>query len=198
MSHSDSHAPDAAFESLYIDLASKYPAPVLPPPKPHSQDVSHAISSLLVHPTLETILHLLNGDLPSAHFLLRHMQSPPAYEGMFLHGILHRIEGDYDNARAWYSDAVESEVFQSTWSEGKDAAMCFIGKIERLRKQGEGSLQGVEEESRRELESVVRFCVKKFGTAKLEDATKVWVHPEGKHKEMGQDMIVEGEGWRKF
>jgi hypothetical protein len=32
------------------------------------------------------------------------MQAPPAVEGMLLHGILHRAEGDFNNARAWIGD----------------------------------------------------------------------------------------------
>ncbi|EXJ62849.1 hypothetical protein A1O7_03290 [Cladophialophora yegresii CBS 114405] len=55
-------------------------------------------------------------DLPAAHFLLRHMQAAPAWEAMYLHGLLHRIEGDLNNARAWYGDVKESEVFRSVWS----------------------------------------------------------------------------------
>jgi hypothetical protein len=39
------------------------------------------ISGLQLHPTLEAALHLLNADLASAHFLVRHMQGPPAVEG---------------------------------------------------------------------------------------------------------------------
>jgi hypothetical protein len=51
---------------------------------------------------------MLNSDLPSAHFLVRHMQAPPAVEGMLLHGILHRAEGDFPNARAWISDVKDA------------------------------------------------------------------------------------------
>ena len=54
-------------------------------------------------------------DLPSAHFLLRHMQAAPAWEAMYLHGILHRIEGDLGNARAWYGDVETSKVFTWVW-----------------------------------------------------------------------------------
>jgi hypothetical protein len=80
---------------------------------------SHAISSLQVHPVIEAALHLLNLDLPSAHFLVRHMQAPPAWEAMYAHGILHRLEGDIDNARAWYGDVKDAEVFQAVWGGGE-------------------------------------------------------------------------------
>lgn len=40
---------------------------------------------------------------------------------MYVHGMLHRIEGDIDNTRAWYGDVKETEVFKSVWGdEGVD------------------------------------------------------------------------------
>lgn len=79
-----------------------------PPPHPQNPSLTSVISSLLLYPTIEAALHLLNADLPSAHFLVRHMQAPPAIEGMLLHSILHRSEGDMPNARAWASDVVDA------------------------------------------------------------------------------------------
>lgn len=75
-------------------------------PPGHAKDktCTPTISTLQLHPTLEATLHILNHDLPSAHFLVRHMQAAPALEGMLLHGILHRCEGDFRNARLWTSD----------------------------------------------------------------------------------------------
>jgi hypothetical protein len=127
---------------------SSHPLLSLPvsPRKPHIP--SQNITQLSVHPVIESALHILNLDLPSAHFLLRHMQAQPAWEAMYLHGILHRVEGDLDNARAWYGDVKDSDVFQSVWEKidstphenGKTAdessteafskAMSFIDQVE--------------------------------------------------------------------
>jgi hypothetical protein len=137
----------AAVKSLFPP-ASPHPLLSLPvsPRKPHIP--SHNITQLSVHPVIESALHILNLDLPSAHFLLRHMQAQPAWEAMYLHGILHRIEGDLDNAKAWYRDVQDSEVFQSVWkridfstiadgetqnrssSEAFRKAMSFINQVE--------------------------------------------------------------------
>lgn len=78
------------------------------PKKPQEAQLTAIIADLQVHPTIEALLHILNHDLPSAHFLVRHMQAPPAVEGMLLHGILHRAEGDFNNARAWISDVSDA------------------------------------------------------------------------------------------
>ena len=125
-----------SYPALKQQLLSKQ-GPVLPPPSSApSQSLTHAISSLFLHPSIEAALHLLNDDLVSAHFLVRHMQAAPQYESMMLHGILHRIEGDYDNARAWYRDVKDSEVFLAVWGEdGLDKVKDFVRRIEILRKE---------------------------------------------------------------
>ncbi|KAF1926666.1 uncharacterized protein M421DRAFT_67093 [Didymella exigua CBS 183.55] len=74
------------------------------PTRPADPSLTAAIADLALHPTLEATCHILNHDLPSAHFLVRHMQAPPALEGMLLHSILHRSEGDFGNARLWLGD----------------------------------------------------------------------------------------------
>jgi len=81
--------------------------------------LTSTIASLELHPALETFLHILNADLASAHFLVRHMQSPPAWEGMLLHALLHRFEGHISNGRAWYTDIAGAAVLEYVWgSEG--------------------------------------------------------------------------------
>ncbi|KAL9028400.1 MAG: hypothetical protein Q9196_003224, partial [Gyalolechia fulgens] len=144
------------FSALYAHLLT-LPAPLLPPGHATSPSLTASIAALSLHPTLETAFHLLNADLPSAHFLVRHMQSPPAYEGMFLHGILHRIEGDYDNARAWYDNIKDSDVFTSVWrgEGGTQGALDFIWQVERLKKAGEGNQEELAGRSAEEIQKVV-------------------------------------------
>ena len=125
------------------------------------------------------------------------MQAPPAYEGMFLHGILHRIEGDYDNARAWYKNVADSEVFGNVWNS-EEQAREFIGKVERLLKKKEGDKQELESESLREIKAVVEHCREKFGDGKLDDASKAWVKPGEELKRMGEEMVSGGKGYRQF
>lgn len=42
------------------------------------------------------------------------------------------------------------------------------------------------------------FCRGKFGVEKVGDAREVWVQPSPEHREMGQKMVIGGEGWRTF
>ncbi|KAI9778413.1 MAG: hypothetical protein M1835_004926 [Candelina submexicana] len=190
------------FNTIYAHLLT-LPPPLLPPGKSHTPFLTPQIAALSLHPTLEAALHIFNHDLPSAHFLARHMQSAPAYEGMYLHGILHRIEGDYDNARAWYADVAQSDVYRKAWGaeKGEHKGIEFIGKIERLKKEGKGDQGALEEESLREIKAVVEWCIEKFGTGTVVDATSApgaWVRPSEKIKKMGEDQVSGDAGARDF
>lgn len=146
------------------------------------------------------------------------MQSAPAFEGMYLHGILHRIEGDYNNARYWYSDVQESEVYRKVWGangktfkevEGKDGrdtceiqdmneGQKFLNKIQSFKEKKGGSRDELERESARELDIVVQWCVDKFGTERMTDATEAWAKNSDEIRQMGEDQVSGDAGRRKF
>lgn len=130
------------------------------------------------------------------------MEAPPRYESMMLHAILHRIEGDYENARAWYRDVENSDVFQRTWgSDGLDKVMEFVRRVEIVRKEAKvvdaEEMKSLQEQSMREITSVIQFCERAFGTEKVEDASEIWVKDE-KSSTNGSNMVIGGEGWRQF
>lgn len=83
------------------DLLSTIPSAPLPEHE-HSRGryaaLTSKIAGLQCHPALEAALHLANGDLYSAHFLVRKSQGG-AKELDWGHAILHRLEGDYGNAK---------------------------------------------------------------------------------------------------
>jgi hypothetical protein len=123
----DSHVEqqlDEIWRRLIADASLVYA-----PKKPQDGRLTATIADLHVHPTIEALLHILNHDLPSAHFLVRHMQAPPAVEGMLLHGILHRAEGDFGNARAWISDVSDAcEGYQPKHKEASQKLDAEVAK----------------------------------------------------------------------
>ncbi|MCJ1315831.1 hypothetical protein MMC15_001151 [Xylographa vitiligo] len=185
-----------SFDALYAQLLTLR-VPLLPPGKATDPKLTDKISSLYIHPTLEAAFHLLNCDLPSAHFLVRHMQAAPMFEAMYLHGILHRIEGDYDNARAWYGNVADTEVFKKNWSS-KEKALEFIGKVEALNKKRKGDKAALEKESVKEIKTVIDHCVEKYSSGQVQDASVAWVQPEEAHRRMGEEMVSGGKGFRDF
>ncbi|MFN0317483.1 MAG: hypothetical protein ACKVQA_20865 [Burkholderiales bacterium] len=48
------------------------------------------------------IAHLHRGDWQAAHEIVQNLEDPLAY---WLHALVHRLEGDLDNARYWYRRA---------------------------------------------------------------------------------------------
>jgi hypothetical protein len=53
-------------------------------------------------PYVRSLLLLIAGDIESAH---RIVQESPDTDGNYLHGMVHRVEGDFDNARYWFFQA---------------------------------------------------------------------------------------------
>lgn len=51
---------------------------------------------------LGALAHLEHGDWQAAHLIVQPLDSP---DGCWIHGIVHLMEGDLDNARYWYRRA---------------------------------------------------------------------------------------------
>lgn len=272
-------------DTLLPSSPSRLPLPLSPipskDPSPLFPKLTSDIASLELHPTLEATLHILNNDLPSAHFLVRHMQDvvptgkangtqrsqwsqaaassdqsrteadhaggkavngandegtsaeqandrqghdqnsaePPKLEGILLHAILHRVEGDYENAKAWYRDVDEAarshtsgaassgqpgqprNAFEATWSD-LDSAIRFVDGIQALR-SGKLSITAsskaeLEEQHRHELDSMFRWCETRYGKTRWEEASSEFTGMAQKHKDIAQKMTIGGEGWRSF
>jgi hypothetical protein len=194
----------AAQTSTYSSVLAKlktYPPPLLPPGHAYNKSTTSDIASLQVHPSLEAALHLLNHDLPSAHFLVRKMEAPPAVEGMTVHAILHRIEGDYDNARAWYKDIANDEdglKLLEKGAGGNEGALAFVDEVEALNKKKSGDKQKLGHRSLDEIMAVVRQCEEKFGMEAWTDASSAFTKSPEKNQKMKESMVTGREGYRKF
>ncbi|KAJ9478912.1 hypothetical protein PHBOTO_002434 [Pseudozyma hubeiensis] len=79
------------------------PSDAVPHNRPNHADLQGVIAEASFHPAMEACLHLINGDLYSAHFLVRKAQGGSRYLD-WLHAILHKLEGDFRNAKMWYTD----------------------------------------------------------------------------------------------
>ncbi len=73
---------------------------------PHSSLLAEAVKRLLVH------------DWRAAHALVQELDDPIAW---WIHGLVHRIEGDLSNSRYWYEKAgVMPETARSVEDEIRD------------------------------------------------------------------------------
>ncbi|HXY21894.1 MAG TPA: hypothetical protein VEI29_04360 [Burkholderiaceae bacterium] len=67
---------------------------------------------------------LAKDDGPAAHELIQDLESPLAY---WIHGLVHKMQGDLDNSRYWYGKAGGTAV---RWSDQTVEAQ--IGELQRL------------------------------------------------------------------
>ena len=151
---------------------------VRPPQKAQDVHLTAKIADLRLHPAIEALLHILNADLPSAHFLVRRMQAPPAVEGMLLHSILHRAEGDFNNARAWMGDVVDAceGWVPKQRSEGQRLDHEIV---EKMRKQ-----KGVEE-------SLVEYAYREEDPKALTDDVESFRKTKGQKTNKNGERIEE-------
>ena len=108
------------------------------------------------------------------------------------------MEGDFENARAWYENVAESEVFREVWPGGRDEALSLVGECEGVKKRGVGRREEVDGKARAEVERVVGYCRRVFGEGRWEDVRGEWVRMSEEKRKQAESMAIGGEGWRQF
>jgi hypothetical protein len=68
----------------------------------------------------------------------------------------------------------------------------------RKRKGGSGERGSLEETVREEMERVVEWCSKKFGTGEWRDARSAWTKNSEEVQRMSDLMVSGGKGFREF
>ena len=81
------------------ELRARQPRPPLCPAAPWSRDLSRRIAAADLPPAAASALLLWNDDLDASHTLSQVL--PDAF-GSWLHGTMHRREGDFPNSKYWF------------------------------------------------------------------------------------------------
>jgi len=80
------------------------------------------------------LAHLRRRDWDKAHAIVMGMRDKLAFR---IHGLVHRIEGDFDNARYWYDRAgVPFSKARSSASEIKEIAAVFATRVAAVTRTG--------------------------------------------------------------
>jgi hypothetical protein len=78
-----------------------------------------------VVPFVRSLLLLAAGDLERAHILV---QEATSADGTYIHGIVHRTEGDFDNARYWFRRTAvhpaAAEIYRRAAANSAKIASC--------------------------------------------------------------------------
>ena len=102
-------------------------------------------------PALRSALHLWNDDLDQAHEMAQDLHTPL---GSWLHGTMHRREGDYSNAKYWFrrmGDYPIAAELEPEWSAS--------GMVDRCESASPSSKPSLLRLQRRELEALAMHCL---------------------------------------
>ena len=103
-------------------------------------------------------LFLLHDELDQSHKLSQQVKTP---SGSFWHGIMHRREGDYSNAKYWFRNAGDHPVFQQlkeAFGEDYGDPFTFVDKVEQARGPGRPNAERCLEIQQREWQFLFDYC----------------------------------------
>ena len=84
---------------ISAELRARQPLPPLCPGTPWNRELSRRIDAADLPPDVASALLLWNDDLDASHTL---SQGLPDSFGSWLHGTMHRREGDFSNSKYWF------------------------------------------------------------------------------------------------
>jgi len=87
--------------------AVEAPSPLVPS-SVRDPALDREIAGLDATPALKSALHLWNDSLTASHALAQEIHTPT---GSYLHGVMHRREPDYGNAKYWFQQVGEHPLF---------------------------------------------------------------------------------------
>ena len=101
---------------------------------------------------------LLCDNLDESHTLSQGIGTP---SGSFWHGIMHRREGDFSNAKYWFRRVGSHSVFQLMADEGEESPwdpMAFVDACQRAVRRGGAEEDRCRQLQQREWEVLFDFC----------------------------------------
>ena len=97
-----------AVESVLARLRAFDPSPLVPS-APRDAALDGLIAALDAPPAVRSALHLWNDSLVRCHDLAQEIHDPT---GSYLHGVMHRREPDYANAKYWFRRVGAHPVYE--------------------------------------------------------------------------------------
>ncbi|BFZ56127.1 hypothetical protein PYCC9005_003169 [Savitreella phatthalungensis] len=166
-------------------LKDRSPLELKRPTKVYDEKLRIKIADLKLHPAIEAGLHLLNDDLYSAHFLVRKSQGQAIAD--YWHGILHRIENDFRNSRAWYDNA-DQPLLKHFFSSSEEAKrFCWACQNIVVDKNSEGhDVEAVKRQAMDEIVGVLDLAIEEFGLDARADVSDYYSSREEDKELKGQ------------
>ena len=139
--------------------AFRDPSPLVPS-APRDAALDDLIAALDAPPPVRSALHLWNDSLSRCHALA---QDIPDSTGSYLHGLMHRREPDYENARYWFrragSHPVEAimrtvPIMASAWDPFRMVDLCEKAAGDPVLEKALREVQA------REIDLLAAFCLR--------------------------------------
>ena len=135
-------------------LLARDPLPPLVPPGVYDEALTEEIAATTGPATVKAGLYLLNDDLPRAHALAQSVEGDPL--GDYWHALIHRREGDYDNARYWFGRVGPLPILAQIYGPDPNAPKAFV---ERCRAARGGTDVGLEQFQRDEMAHLLEYVL---------------------------------------
>ncbi len=135
-------------------LLARAPLPPLVPTGVYDEALTEEIAATTGPATAKAGLYLLNDDLPRAHALAQSVEGDPL--GDYWHALIHRREGDYDNARYWFGRVGAAPILAQIYGPDPAAAKNFV---ERCRAVRGGADAGLEQFQRDEIAHLLEYAL---------------------------------------
>ena len=144
-------------DGIVAQLKKRKPLPPLVPREVWDAALSKEIAKLAVAEIGRAALYLWNDEIEKAHIIA---QQTSTKTGSLVHGVLHRRQPDYTNAKYWLRQIGKHPVWSVLKKEmpGWDPIL-FVDQCQRAEKEKVGlSLKELETIQNRELELLVEHC----------------------------------------
>ena len=141
-----------SFEELFAVLAAR-PTYPLRPNEVYDAGLTAAIDALDADDAVKAGLHLLNDDVPRAHALAQDHEGDKTSD--YWHAIVHRREGDFDNAKYWLRQVGRHPVLARVHDGGPAAAAAFV---DRCRNAAGGDVTELEAIQKREMLGLLDYA----------------------------------------
>ena len=141
-----------SFEEIFEKLAQRTEVP-LRAGEPFDRTLAKAIEALDASDAVKAGLHLLNDDLARSHALAQEHEGDKTCD--YWHAIVHRREGDFDNAKYWLRQVGRHPVLSRVHDGGPSAAIVFVDRCRDAKEADRAVLEAIQ---KREILGLVAYA----------------------------------------
>jgi hypothetical protein len=141
-----------SFDEIFDTLGERTHLP-LRAEKVFDRALTAAIDALEAPEAVKAGLHLLNDDLERAHEIAQAHEGDKTCD--YWHAIVHRREGDFDNAKYWLHRVGRHPVLTRVHDGGPSAALLFVDRCRDAKANDRPALETVQ---KREMLGLVAYA----------------------------------------